>query len=424
MLRTFFFLSVLVLILSARFAFFYQNKIEYRVGDRVEFDYTFLKEPWIMFGKQIFTVSNIKIYAPDEPALHYGDKVRIIGEVEEEHFKNAKGNEIVQLAIRHPEVKLSEKVFGLSFISHMRDRINASFNRSLNRDDASLLMGIVFGIRQDMDKSFSLALRNTGVLHVVAASGANVSMVGGFLLAVFALFLKRQWAIASACFAIIFYAVFSGLDPSIVRASVMAVFAYSAGVFGRQNTPLITLSIAAFLMLFYNPELLSDAGFQLSYASTLGILYIKPVFSRLPKSLTAITEDFTTTFAAQLASLPILVITFSVFSPISVLVNLLVLWTVPLLMIGGGLASIFALLNPVLAQPFLYLSLPLLWFFEKVVILGNQIAKPIELNSIPLSLVLGYYFVLVSLVLLIQKRFKNKDSRIMTGKQGFSSDKS
>ena len=404
MLKTALFISLLALILSARFAFFYQNKIEYKVGDRVEFDYTFLKEPRIMFGKQIFTVSNIKIYAPDEPVLHYVDKVRIIGEVEEEHFKNAKGSEISQLAIRHPEVKLSEKVFGLSLISHMRDRINASFNRSLNRDDASLLMGIVFGIRQNMDKSFQAALKNTGVLHVVAASGANVSMVGGFLLAFFSLFLKRQWGISATCLAIIFYAIFSGLDPSIVRASIMAVFAYSAGIFGRQNTSLITLGMAAFIMLFYDPELYQDAGFQLSFASTAGILYIKPIFSRIPKSLTAISSDFTTTFAAQLASLPILVITFSSYSPISILVNLLVLWTVPLLMISGGLASIFAILNPSFATPFLYISLPLLWFFENTVLLGNEIAKPIELSSIPFALVIGYYFVVISSAIFFNKK--------------------
>lgn len=407
MFKTAFFLSILVLILSVRFIFFFQNKHEYRVGEEVRFSHTFLKDPQKVFGKQTFNVSNIKIYASGEPELKYGQKVSVKGVVEEERFKNSKGKEVVRPVIKNPKIDIVENRSGLSLISGMRSRISEVFQKNLSRNESSLLMGIVFGIREGMDKELSQAFRNTGVLHVVAASGANVSLVGGFLLAMFTYFLKRQIGVVCACLAIIFYAVFSGLEASIVRASIMAILAFSATIFGRQNFALITLSFTAFLMLFYNPELYEDAGFQLSFASTTGILYIKPVFSRLPRKLTALTDDFSTTFAAQLASLPILVITFSSYSPISILVNTLVLWTIPPLMVLGGLAALLSLILPILSVPFLYLSMPLLLFFEKMVMFWNGTAKPVETASIPVSLVVGYYLMLGSIVLLVKKNHES-----------------
>lgn len=401
--RTFLLLLGFAFVLSLRFLFFYSFRHEYKVGDSVVLRYTFLKEPQRFFGKQIFNASGLQITTPDTPEFKYGDTVVIRGTVSEASFISKKNSLITKLVVVNPEVRTEKGSFGLGFLSGMRTQISNVFQKTLSKNESALLIGIVFGIRQGMDKELMDSLRSVGVLHVIAASGANVSMVGGFLLVFFGAFLKRQTAVICACLAILFYALFSGFEASIVRAALMAIVAYSATIFGRQNYPLITITLVAFLMLFYNPLLLGDIGFQLSFMSTLGIVYVKPILGMVLSKPKLVIEDITTTLAAQIASLPILVVAFSSYSPISVIVNAFVLWTIPPLMILGGLGAFLSLVLPFFAVPILYLALPLLLFFEKAVIFGNSLANPVEISYIPIALVVGYYIILISIVLLIQK---------------------
>jgi len=148
-------------------------------------------------------------------------------------------------------------------------------------------------------------------------------------------------------------------------------------------------------MLFFSPLLLIDVGFQLSVAATLGILFIKPL---LPKHM--VLEDFSTTIAAQLATIPILLTSFGQYAMLSILVNLLILWTIPVIMVLGGIGAICAFFFPFLGQLFIQASYPLLWYIEKVVTVGAVYGWGIHL-SIPWSFVLGYYFLLVSVVVSI-----------------------
>lgn len=416
MQKTVLFLFLLVLILLLRFVFFYSSKHEYKVGDDIVLRYTFLKEPQRFFGKQIFSASGLQITTPDTPEFKYGDTVIIKGTVTEASFISKKNTLIRKLVVVNPEIEIEKDSFGLSLLSGMRTQISSVFQKTLSKNESALLIGIVFGIRQGMDKELMDALRNVGVLHVIAASGANVSMVGGFLLVFFGAFLKRQTAVVCACLAILFYALFSGFEASIARAALMAIVAYSATIFGRQNYPLIKITLVAFFMLFLNPMLFEDIGFQLSFASTLGIVYLKPILSLILNKPQVIIDDLTTTLSAQAASLPILVTSFSSYSPISIPINAFVLWTIPPLMILGGLGALLSLILPFLAAPVLFLALPLLLFFEKAVVFGNSLAKPVEIASTPLSMIIGYYLVLVGLVLLIKNRFKNKDSRFKNSK--------
>lgn len=54
--------------------------------------------------------------------------------------------------------------------------------------DSSLMLGIVFGIKEQMPQGFYANLRKTGLLHVIAASGMNITMAAGFFLSIFSLF--------------------------------------------------------------------------------------------------------------------------------------------------------------------------------------------------------------------------------------------
>ena len=138
------------------------------------------------------------------------------------------------------------------------------FFQTLPSPSSSLLLGIIFGIKEQMPKDFTDNLRTSGVFHVIAASGMNVTLVAGFLSVFFAFFFKRQIAIGLSILGIIFYAILAGLEPSIIRASVMGILVFSAQILGRQTLAVNFLALTGFVMLFVDPSLIFDIGFQLS----------------------------------------------------------------------------------------------------------------------------------------------------------------
>lgn len=291
--------------------------------------------------------------------------------------------------------------------TQIKEHIRDVYSENLSGPNAALLMGIVFGSK-DLDKSSNKKFISTGVLHVVAASGMNVSMLTSFLLAFLLLFLKRQYALIITAATVLFYTALADFQPSIIRAAIMALLAIGAGVLGRQNTSLLALFFAAFAMVFWDPEVLVSISFILSFTATLGIILLDPIMKQgIFRS--SLFEDFRTTLSAQIATTPILLFFFGTYSPISILVNFLVLWTVPPLMILGMIAAVLSFITPILAVPFVYLSLPLLSYFWMIVDHFTRFSVPLKVQTVPWPLVIGYYLITLGVIVWVNKR-QNKNS--------------
>ncbi len=289
-----------------------------------------------------------------------------------------------------------------TIFTQIKDHIKSSYSQNLSPKDGALLMGVVFGDKS-LDYSSNQKFIATGVLHVVAASGMNVSMLTSFLLAFLLLFLRRQYALILTALSILFYTALADFQPSIIRAAIMAFFALGAGVTGRQNTAILALFFAAFGMVFWDPAVLVSVSFILSFAATLGIILFDPIFKR-GLFASSIFDDFRTTTAAQIATTPILLFFFGTYSPISILVNFLVLWTVPPLMILGMIAAILTFITPILAAPFVYLSLPLLSYFWAIVDYFARISVPLKVQTVPWAVVIGYYLIISGIILTLRKK--------------------
>lgn len=411
--------SLFALILSVRFYLYFSTLPEIRSGQKISIQYTFLSEPKFTEGNQEFSVGKIKVYTALYPAFHYGDVVLIKGQVSEESFISKQNGKLIRkpffqikrFTLRYPEIeKERNKNYLLSISASIRQRVISSFNSLLPANFSSLLLGIIVGGNSGFDNDFYASLRNAGVLHVVAASGMNVSMVGEFLLILFLLFFPRKISLTLTITGIMFYAILSGLAPSIVRAGIMAIMAYSAQVLGRQNYSFFSLLLAAFIMLLISPQLVFDVGFRLSFLSTFGIVYLKPVIDVfMPKKgiFEFFTSDFSTTLSAQMGSLPVLIGGFSSYSLFSVIVNILVLWTIPILMILGGLGAIASLISPSIAMPFVYLCIPFLWFFTTIVSLFGELGV-VDFPQIPSVIYIGYLLLIVSLILWGRKKKTNQ----------------
>lgn len=436
---------ILLFALALRFFYFYQNQPKFSDGQHVSFKATLLKEPQVFsryqrFSANINPTQEVFITVPVFSQLHYGDTVVITGTLKERvlsknksstffsrsndsHKKKNEANPnskqwgiekvldktIMTMSYPKIEVIKDNKNLLLAISSFIREKATSLFEKTLPPTSSSLLLGIVFGVKESMPKDFSDSLRISGVFHVVAASGMNVAFVGGFLSSIFGFFLKRQFAVVCSVMGILFYAVLAGLEPSIIRASIMGILVFTGQIMGRQSLAAYGLFIAGFTMLFFSPNLIFDIGFQLSFLATLGLLYIRPLFERskqakviLNKSIVG--EGVVTSIAAQAGVLPILVSNFGTYSLWSVIVNGLVLWTIPTLMVIGGVGAMLGMISQPLGIAFLYLSLPFLLYFQKVVSMFASFGGVVNFGVLPWQLSLSYYSFLILLILWLKKK--------------------
>jgi competence protein ComEC len=402
--KIFVFVSILSILLVLRIFLFFQTNNTYKDNQEISFNTNVLSEPKVYKTYQSFSVSApngevVYITTDVYPIIHYQDNISISGSLENRLLNN----KIRILSIDNPQisfVKNNESQI-LAVVKFIRQKIISVFQSVFPKDLSSLMLGIVFGIKTSFSQDFLESLRIVGVMHVIAASGMNVTMVGGFLYFLFISFLRRQVAIILTIFGILFYAILAGFEPSIVRASIMGIIAFSSQILGRQKDSFYALILTGFVMLFISPKLLVDIGFQLSFLSTLGILFIPNFFKNNKNPLFS---DFLTTFSAQIATLPILLSSFGTYSVISLLVNTLVLWTIPFLMIIGGVGAVISFVFEPIARLILYLCLPLLYYFEWCVRVFSQVKLGINIENIPIQLLFSYYLFLASIIIYKLKR--------------------
>ncbi len=404
---------ILVALLALRFFFFFSSQHGFRDGEQVEFTSRLTEEPKISGRGQQFSLrapGNEAIYLSTTlfPRLQYGDFVSIKGKIAIKQTKS--GRKIFTAA--YPKIKRLDRGDNLfsSASTFIRQRSTLLYNKTLDPISSDLLLGIVFGAKANFPQDFMQNLRTTGVLHVIAASGMNVSFFTGAVMFSLGTVFTRRISLLLSVIAVIFYSFLVGFQASILRASIMAIIAFTASFFGRQNLAIIGLFSTGAGMLLYDPGFIFDVGFQLSFMATLGILLLKPMIDAIKgfERVKALREDFSTTLAAQLATFPILLGTFGMFGILSVLVNVLVLWTVPLLMLLGSLAVIVGLVVPLIGQFLLLLCLPFLLFFETIVSFFGSLGWNLSVESFPWQLAVGYYLVLGAVV---SKRIMKHESR-------------
>jgi len=298
---------------------------------------------------QSFWLAGLKLSLPAYPEVSYGDLVVVEGRVEGKELKEA-------------TLVSQEKRAG--YLVKLREKLLNIYKKSLPQPHASLLAGVVLGVKSGIPDWFWQALKKSGTAHVVVASGMNVSLVASFLVSFLVLIISRQKAIPFALAGIWIYAAICGMDAPIIRAAIMGSIAFSAQAVGRITYAWKGLFLSAMVMLFIKPVWFGDIGFILSFTATASILAFEPkvkkIFAFLPQFIRG---SWATALAAQLGVAPILFLTFGQYSLWSPLINTLVAWTIAPMTVIAGLAGIIGLAWPALGKVLVYLAYPLTYFF-------------------------------------------------------------
>src|SRR5258708_1330083 len=194
-------LLFLFIVLFLRFIYSIVTSVTYQDGQSVKFTTELFSEPQVQGNFKTISVNLPHTFPPQRAtvmmpygsAIEYGDKISISGKVKYTVLKNNK----TVLTVYSLKTSLNENNsnFFLRYIAQLRKNIGRLYSSILDPKSSSLLLGIVFGIKQNVSKDFSQNLRNTGVVHVIAASGMNVTMVAAFLMTLTKRFFKRQAAL-------------------------------------------------------------------------------------------------------------------------------------------------------------------------------------------------------------------------------------
>lgn len=294
--------------------------------------------------------------------------------------------------------------------------------RLLPQPEAAVLIAILLGLRTPAIQLLASTFKVTGTVHLIVSSGFKVTILAGLvarstswlydnqtrkLLPAQRYKSWRNWLSLGLVIMVIgVYTVLSGAGPAAIRAGVMGMLLVIAPRLDRTYNIYIALAIAAVLMSLFDPFVLWDVGFQLSFLGTLGIVMLTPFFQRafhpierLPFGHTT-SEIIAVTLAAQVATLPILAVTFNEISFISPLANLLTVPSLGILIMLGVLLYATGLLLPFAAPLFGWIAWPLLWYIIAVVTwCANLPGAYITVNSIDPILAWGYYAALAIFVI-------------------------
>lgn len=216
--------------------------------------------------------------------------------------------------------------------------------------EASFMAGLLYGYRGGLGELNELFSR-TGVTHIVAVSGFNISVIATILItaAVYAR-IQRQKAFWLVSVGIVGFVIFTGASASVVRAGVMGIIALLAKHVGRMSRIGNVMLVAAVIMVLQNPLVLwHDAGFQLSFLSTLGLVYVAPLLQRFEKyfpEFLGLRENIVSTLAAIISTLPLILYQFGRLSLVAPIVNVLILWLISWLMLAGTVAVVVGAIIP------------------------------------------------------------------------------
>lgn len=220
-------------------------------------------------------------------------------------------------------------------------------NSILAEPQASLLNGILFGVKASMSKGLYNALIVTGTLHIIALSGMNISILVN-LIAKTTLFLGKKLSITITLLFIWLFVIFVGFSPSVVRAAIMGCLSLLAVYFGRQYWVALSLFLTSLIMLLIDFSLINNLSFQLSFLATLGLILANKKDKRYVKKnliyqlILALKNNFRLTLSAQLFTLPVILYNFHRISLIAPLANLLIEWTIQPIMVLGLVTGLFS----------------------------------------------------------------------------------
>ncbi len=355
------------------------------------------------------------VYRDDD--VEIGDQVRVQGRFQipaaSDSFDPAtylRAEDVAGL-IRSATV-LSRSPTGPSFLAWL-GRIRAAASRILDRylpqPSAGLARGVLLGERGGLDRDLRDSFARTGLMHLIAISGLNMVLVTGLIVGPCRRTFGANGGVLIAVAAVTFYALLVVPAPSVHRAAVMSVALLIANRLGRPADGLTLLAISGGGMVLLRPTLVHDAGFQLSFAATAGIILLGPSIQRqlsfLPRFFS---YQLSTGLSASWLTIPILIGTFGAFGPWAILAGVVAVPLLSYVIIGSAAlvvaGTIWGVAATVVAA-FAWIPLTLL---IQVVEIADLHTAPVATFGLAGGSIAAYYLLVAPLTALLLPDVRNR----------------
>ncbi len=418
--RFFWFAGLSLFVIIGSFYYFwddyYSRQINIVFDQKINFEGIVIKNPErgnqqkLVIEIQIPYSGRILTKLKNYPSFNYGDLIEFEGTIK----KPEKGSYVNYLAkdkifgtISYPKTNLISSGHGSKikfFLFSLKEKTVSSFQKVLPAENAAFLSGITLGERAEFSKEFKQAMNKSGTTHLVALSGYNITILVIAIAYSLGYFFSRRLTFWLTLLIILGFVIMTGAEASVVRAAIMGSIVLLAKRANRLYSFRNAIAIAGFLMVLENPKVLSfDIGFQLSFMALLGIVYLRPAVQKFFKfsedsGFLSWKDNFLTTLSAQLFVLPLLVLYFGTFSPISLLSNVLILSVIPLTMTLGFIIGFLGFIYYYFSLIFGWLTNLLLSYETSVIKFLGEL-NILQIKSLSIPLVIIYYFVLIVFIL-------------------------
>ncbi|HEY2494842.1 MAG TPA: ComEC/Rec2 family competence protein [Paenibacillus sp.] len=207
----------------------------------------------------------------------------------------------------------------------LRETLAIKMTQLFQEPHDGYMKGLVIGMQDDVDTFTYGQFSQLGLTHILAVSGTHVAVYIACLMLLLSLFrFTRETKFTLIILLVPIYVLLTGFSPSVVRAGIMSMITLYTARQGLLKDGLHIISAAALIMLVWNPYLLLNVSFQLSFIVTLGLLIyvplLLPMLSKLPRKFAI---ALAVTVVAQLISFPLTIYYFNQFSLLSVIANLI-----------------------------------------------------------------------------------------------------
>lgn len=345
----------------------------------------------------------VLVWMPRGMQVASGDRLRIRGRLEEPvDFEGFAYREYLArqgigvIARTTAADRIGEAEGPASLLAGARATLLRGLNALVPEPEAALGAGILLGVRAAIAPEINDAFAAAGLTHVVAISGWNIAIVAAVVAAVVRPLETRpggRWTTAAlATLTVASYVVLTGGSPSVVRAALMAAALLVARLGGSRAHAGSALALAALLMLLAAPSVLWDVGFQLSLLATGGLIFFGgPVERRLGGWPAWVREPVALTLAAQLTTLPVVLLNFERLSLVAPLANILVVPFVPIAMLCAACAAIVGVLDGAahlgpMAEALGWLTGGAAWLFLRIIISAGTAVADLPFAVVDASL--------------------------------------
>lgn len=334
-----------------------------------------------------YNQENVKLYITTKKniVLNYGDKILISGEyTKPEVQRNYKGFDYSQYLkqlkiygtircnkIQKKQKKQENTIFKMA--NNISNKIISNTKKILEKDDSSILLGLILGSKTDIDEEVQENFRNASMSHILAVSGMHVAYIVLGLNTIFKNVIGKRNTNILNIIILIIYMFITNFSPSITRAGIMGIIMLLSKIIYRKSDIYTSISISLFFILIYNPFLIQNLGLILSYSGVIGIItfnkailkilknikvknkmYKYQIRPKIQKYLDNVKEIISISLSVQLIILPIILYNLNTINPYFLISNLILSIVIGPIAILGFIFIIIVFVNVELAKVFVF----------------------------------------------------------------------